>query len=709
MTDTPNSTPSPDTPRSSWLQWLAQNRDRSAYLLYVAAAVFAALAIATYVRYQTSGVPVTLWFAAMATVLATAGLWQQFRQPGATSELDMARILVLAVGGLTGLATTLFLGVGLAVKWENTLTGGWQAWQGENAWQIWVIVAALFGGLAIMFLSLQIVSGEVRQNPVMRRLVYGYNAGLAGLLLLAILALLNGLAYTPWGPFKYLNRTYPWTDASIYDLSSKSQNILQGLTKPVKVYAILPVQDAWYRPVRALLDNCQSATEKVQVEMISPDLDVERARQLASEYNVGERRGLLVVYGTPPDVNTRFINYQELQEQPDFMSRNQARVFRGETALMTELSFLVEGKEKPVVYFTQGNGELDLNEMPGQAMMQLDEGLGALKQSLQQNNYIVKGLQLAPVAGVGGGKPDVVVSNQVPADAAIVVIAGPRQPFAEHALKALRDYMNPADPNAKKGKLVALLDPTLNPEKTGLLRTGLESLLAEYNVQVGNDRVLQLGASAARSPTDVLARTNPSRAVRDENPIAAAFAPLRFVLYGVRTVDAPTGTEQRPSNFRTESLIVAAPEQIVWAETDVATPATELILELERKGELDKRITGRIPSLGVVVTETAPSGLDPHAGLRPGTPRLIVVGDSTFVCNAVISDRGSGRRFFDLFSSCLAWLRERPSNIGIEPKKADVFAFTPSSRDWPMIWIPGVLMLVGIIGLGTGVWVVRRR
>jgi len=34
--------------------------------------------------------------------------------------------------------------------------------------------------------------------------------------------------------------------------------------------------------------------------------------------------------------------------------------FKGEDALMTEINYLAEGQKKPVVYFTQGNGELDL-------------------------------------------------------------------------------------------------------------------------------------------------------------------------------------------------------------------------------------------------------------------------------------------------------------------------------------------------------------
>ena len=86
---------------------------------------------------------------------------------------------------------------------------------------------------------------------------------------------------------------------------------------------------------------------------------------------------------------------------------------------------------------------------------------------------------------------------------------------------------------------------------------------------------------------------------------------------------------------------------------------------------------------------------------------MVVIGDSAIVSNQPISFRGIP--YYDFFASCVSWLRERPSNIGIEPKKSDVFVLNPTMNTTAMVWVPLVLMLVGIIGLGTGVWVVRRR
>ena len=47
--------------------------------------------------------------------------------------------------------------------------------------------------------------------------------------------------------------------------------------------------------------------------------------------------------------------------------------------------------------------------------------------------------------------------------------------------------------------------------------------------------------------------------------------------------------------------------------------------------------------------------------------------------------------------------------MGIEPKKRDFYTVSPTASLSKMVLLPGLLAAVVIIGLGTGVWVVRRR
>src|SRR5205085_2492238 len=117
----------------------------------------------------------------------------------------------------------------LTYHWWGHITGGMKTLQGKEGWRVWVVVIALLGGLALMFVSVQLGRAEERSNPMLRRLVYGYNAVLTGVLVLAILVVANVLVSV------HFSTPYDWTSQSIYSLSSRSENLLENLQKPTKV------------------------------------------------------------------------------------------------------------------------------------------------------------------------------------------------------------------------------------------------------------------------------------------------------------------------------------------------------------------------------------------------------------------------------------------------------------------------------------------
>ena len=117
------------------------------------------------------------------------------------------------------------------------------------------------------------------------------------------------------------------------------------------------------------------------------------------------------------------------------------------------------------------------------------------------------------------------------------------------------------------------------------------------------------------------------------------------------------------------------------------------------------------PVVAVTVTEPKePSpDSDPHARLRgiKQEPRMVVFGDASWVANQEISRPGN----FDLMYGALNWLRERPE-IGqmAEPKERKFFSLNASPEGLTRLeWLPGFLICLTIIGLGGGIWIVRRR
>lgn len=701
-----------DNGRSSprWLESLSRNPGPISVVIGAVDFILAVAALIVGVKFKGAGAVEVIAMIGFALVTGMAAVWHRSRDPEAMSAVDATRILLLIVGGALGFAIA-FAACARALLWRSYFVGGMEAWQGEGGWRVWACVLAGLIGLAIMFFSLTLARAEERSVPVLRRLLYGYNAVLTGLLVLAILVGVNVLVYLYAPPFS------DWTAAGIYSLDSKSKNILANLDQPVKVYVMLSEgEDAG--DLKNLLENCQAVTNKLTVEYLSVHREPKRVGELIHRYQLPGESGILVVYGTDPNESHQFIKARDelFEVERGATRRDPPRLkFKGEDALVSTIEYLKSGKSKAVVYFTQGNGELDLEDSSLSTGL-IDKGAGLLRDRLQKSNYEVKGLKIG-IAKDTQGKT--VVAEKIPDDAAVVIVAGPRQPLAADTLKALRDYLKPADPKKKKGKLIAFLDVVVQDGK--MVQTGLEPLLAEFNVQVENNRILSLRDMRVISkgggnlqevvvnPQRVSVTPNP--ALTEQNPIAKAFEGLALPLDDVRVVRPAKGAA--PGAFRAEVLLQTS-DIGVWAEDNLSDP-TGLANEYytSRREDLRKKISREPLPVAVVVSEAGagPDARDPHQFMnqQPGrdTPRLVVFGDATVASNRYM--RGSDTTVYSLIASSLSWLRERPENIGIEAKKRDVFALSPTTNISRLIWLPAGLMLFGIVGLGLGVWVVRRR
>src|SRR5262249_33247334 len=151
----------------------------------------------------------------------------------------------------------------------------------------------------------------------------------------------------------------------------------------------------------------------LRVHFVSPDLNERKYKDLLREFPVllqdaqtmrGMRTvpgGLLLVYGAEGVVAGRrppheYIPSRDLVEQGE-MSRQgkQQVVFKGEQLLINKLRLLTASGDKPKIYFTQGNSELNLlDDLVKEQRTAIDErgGAGLLLQRLKKDNYEVRGL-----------------------------------------------------------------------------------------------------------------------------------------------------------------------------------------------------------------------------------------------------------------------------------------------------------------------------
>jgi hypothetical protein len=688
--------------------------------LFVLAGLFAAIPLGIFINakgsWQAAFGPVFLWGCVLTAEALAAAVVNVSYTPeveGRATSAEKARLVLLFLGGSVGLATAV-LGAALPfTTFSEQLKGGLESWRANPKGLIWSSLA-LLGGLGLMFVSLQLGRGMERTSQSMRRLIYGYNAVLTGLLLLAVLALPNVLSYA--APFSgVMGATDDWTKSRVYTLQPATRTYLRELEAPVRVVLLLDPADPLYGEMNLLLDNVLAVTNKVSRDSVAvrrgPQGVDARLLHIMENYNIPNPYGVLVLVGEGKDEKHDFIPADDLAGGRG-RSEEGSYFFTGEQAVLNSIKFLAEGKA--VIYFTQGSGEPGLAGgrpmMPGQPPQ--EGGLSMLRRRLtQRKGFEVKELRAEP------GLKD------VPEDASVVVVAGPTREMPKEMVQALERYLNRRE-NEKKGikagKLFVLVGPVAQRvgESRTLVKTGLEGLLAKYSVKLGNDVIYNSLTNDPRFLNVVEAVTDPE----SPNPVAKAFDPAHpvlrtlFTFYRARTVSpAPAGPG---GSSGVEKLLVTNALRGYWAETDQNVSPVEKRNQLVRwlrsgrPEEIQKwrEVAGSQLSLGVTVTAGVPGlpGDRAHAGLQK--PRMVVIGNAWWITDRFLEGEP---RSYDLFENCVAWLRERPTVGKTEPPeegpKKPYKLEIPAENQTRMTWLPLVLMGLGVLGLGCGVWVVRRR
>lgn len=642
------------------------------------------------------------------------GLWLRFT--GSEVTPASMRVFVLVIGGATGLIIALMTLV-RAWMWRNEVfLGGMAAWTGPESYRFWLCAYVELGGLAMMFASLLLARADVRVNPVLRRTLYGYNAVVTALLLLALLIVLNIVVYVAY-PL-----SFNWSEnQGLYALSPRTQDVLAKLKTQTDVYVLLSPRYKMYQDMRDLLANMTALTDKLTVTYINPDQDIAQYHALAEKYRellpdfkslqfeeeVG--RGVLVVYGEgtaerkAPRV---LIPPRKIAEhKADFHSETgrEKLLFHGENALMTELLFLMEGEKKAKVYFLQGNGELDITKTvahrgvrPGWVeLAQL--GASRLVDRLRKENLDIKGLSFLPepekaTADVVHVKEDAKTRRKdIPEDAAVVVLAGTSKEVPKETLDALERYME------RNGRLLVLLDVITDRPMKAMLRTGLEEFLKKFQVQVTDQYVHSYPRALTENPLDIYA----TPALEGENLLAKQFAGQLFWLTTPRIIQAQAGGVK----YRADEVLMAYPRlegQVIWAEDKLTGLSDPIRHSFNLRDRLPLLQARKPLPIGVAVRE----GED--------KPRLLVLGDAELASNSEQLTRVGGQNFGDLsfnfLASSIDWLAERPG-VGIRPRETGKFALGTKAQEvrGRMVLTPAWLMGLGILGLGASIWVVRRR
>ena len=517
---------------------------------------------------------------ASATLILAVVCFSYTNDGSTLTESQKLRLLLLGAGvadrprhGAARVRPAVHLG-----EYREIWGKGLQSWRDSPKALLWPGLA-LLGGLALMFASVQLGRGLERENQGVRRLIYGFNAVLMTLLLLAILAIPNVLAYAQ--PFtRFFGRPFDWTSTDVNAISPALRNLLGDLKEPVKVYVMMPSGTIVTADSQTLLDNCRSLSSNFSWELIDPRFPANRTRIVGfmEKYAITDPMGMLIIRGVESEKSKSdhaSVKFRDLysQDPSGGMRGPLTYSFLGENALYQALIELIEGKL--VLYFTQGHGEMSLGSaQPAMPRMRRGQGgdLSVLKGRLtERKNVEVKSLTVDRAL------------KKVPDDANVVVVVRPTDPFSAAEAKVLRDYVKrPAKTRKVKdkdgpereeeevtaGKLMLLFNPVIaeaGRQSDVIARTGLESLLAEYNVKLGNDRILTL---TRRDPLEVVAVTSPHLAQPDCQGVPSG-PDLQTRL---RIPQRPHGrADGRASRARhgVERLLLVPTQFGFWAETNL--------------------------------------------------------------------------------------------------------------------------------------------
>jgi hypothetical protein len=434
----------------------------------------------------------------------------------------------------------------------------------------------------------------------------------------------------------------------------------------------------------------------LNLKFVSPVTNKRELAQLQEKYSrIGrdpsnrDAYGLLLTVGEDEKRHS-FIPLKDLFEVDP--KTGDLKGFSGESKVMRELRFLADNEQKPVIYFTQANGELSIGGTPGAEMLSSSPTANLLKASLERNYLDVRPLSFP------------IKDPAVPNDASVVIVAEPQTPLSPASAEAIRKYMT-----LRKGKLIVLAGAAPGPNDRGMAKTGLESLLTEFNVRLG-DKFLYTNAEETPEYRIALAIFNPSL----QNPIAQTFSKqIRGALIFQNPREVAPISNGNPQ-YQASPLIFSAPGKYTWLEEDRVSPndIDRVLTDLSKNAALQARklMTERPRSLAVVVSESTPPA-SPHGGPSEGTGRLLVIGNSSLFTDQVVQ-RARSVPLLDIIGVSIDWLRDRPPlSTEVESKKyKEYMPPEPASVNRTRLeYLPLGLSLLLVTGVGAGVWVVRRK
>jgi len=479
----------------------------------------------------------------------------------------------------------------------------------------------------------------------------------------AAFLLINWLGYRHWA-------RGDWTKARIYSISETTRKVVSGLKAPVRITAVMTSRARLFQPVSELLNRYRALSPKIEVEIVDPERNPARAEALVREFGIRQNT---VIFRSGD--KKKYVEEDKLADF-DFAGAGmgggapEIKAFKGEQAFTSAILEVTENKQAKV-YFTSGHGESTLDSS------ERGRGFSEAKQLLERDN-----LTVAPWDSLGKG--------EVPADASVVVVAGPRTAFLEPETAALEKYL------AGGGRALVLIDPVLPGPGAPPADLGLGGLLSTYGLKTVNDIVIDpANAVPLVGPETVIANHFGTHPV--VRPLSEQNIPVLFPIARSLSKEEASAAKT-PATTSATMLVETTPDG--WGETGLT--------ELDAVAKDAKDVPG--PVTIAMAVGPADEKRDERRGEKKDekkaekTPRLVVVGNSRFAANGSLGNAGNA----NLFLNAIHWLAGEEKLVGIAAKTPEQASLSLTRSQVNRI---GIFAVAGmpILAVILGVWVWYRR
>ena len=422
---------------------------------------------------------------------------------------------------------------------------------------------------------------------------------------------------------------FDFTEGNLFTLAPQTKKFIANLPREVKLTAFYQIETPEKVAFTNLIAGYLEKTEKIQVTYVDPD----KNPAITKQYGV-------TTYGT--------IVLESGSKETKIQNANEEN--------LTNALLKVTRDEQKIIYFLEGHGESQIDSAE-------NEGYQMAKKNLEQDGFRVKPLLLLQPA-------------EVPKDASVLVIAGPKKPIQEEEQEAIQSYLE------KGGAVMMLADPKS--------KHGMETLLKGWGIKLGENIIIDpLSKLFGGDFAAPVVNQYTAHEITSDFVLATIFP----IVQSVKGVPS--------SKIETIELLKTSANS--WGESDFEAGTVKFDQEFDLKGPVPVAIVAtKVLQTNKPAEETEEPQKDEKN--QPKTT-LVVIGDSDFANNRYSNFSGNG----DFFLNTVSWLAEEENLISIRPKEKKNSPIHLTSSWGSAIFILSLLVFPGIVaGTGIRIWWRRR-